>query len=149
MTASFALRPATAADQASIKRLIRAVGINRFGLDWQRFLVAVSSDGAFIGCGQVKEHGDGSRELASIAVAPAWRRQGVASAIVRELMARHERPLWLTCASPRTTFYTRFGFEEVTAVDAMPPYFRRIVRLANFFFRFSRRDIYLAVMVCV
>lgn len=144
----FTLRPATAVDQPAIKTLIRTVGINPLGLDWRRFLVAVDAGGALIGCGQVKPHRDGARELASIAVEKAWRRQGVARAIIEALMAREAPPLWLTCASPRVPFYSRFGFSEVRDRDAMPADFRRMTRLFRLYQTVTRRhDLYLAVMV--
>ncbi len=144
----FTLRPATAVDQPAIKALIRAVGINPLGLDWRRFLVAVDIGGALVGCGQVKPHRDGTRELASIAVEKGWRHQGVARAIIEALMAREAPPLWLTCASPRVPFYNRFGFREVVGPDAMPANFRRITRLFRLFQTVTRQQgFYLAVMV--
>lgn len=144
----FMLRPATAVDQPAIKALIRAVGINPLGLDWRRFLVAVDAAGTLIGCGQIKPHRDGTRELASIAVEPAWHRRGVASAIINALMAREIPPLWLTCASPRAPFYVPFGFREVTGSDVIPTDFRRMTRLFRLFQTVTRRQgFYLAVMV--
>jgi N-acetylglutamate synthase-like GNAT family acetyltransferase len=99
------------------------------GLDWQRFVVALAENGVVIGCGQLKPHRDGSWELASIMVAPAWRGQGVARAIIEHLLSNSPRLLWLTCVSPLVPFYARFGFREVTAPADMPPYFRWISRL--------------------
>jgi N-acetylglutamate synthase-like GNAT family acetyltransferase len=64
------IRPATEADQAGILRLIKEVRLPRMNLRWPNFVVA-EEDGEVIGMGQVKSHGDGSRELASIAVVPA------------------------------------------------------------------------------
>lgn len=142
----FKIRPATAADQQAIKTLIRAVRINPLGLEWQHFLVAVDATGNLIGCGQVKPHRDGSRELASIAVVRAWRKQGVARAIIEQLMSQHAPPLWLTCTSNLIPFYEQFGFVEVTETAGLPPYFRRLRRLSHIFLRFARRQEYLAVM---
>jgi ribosomal protein S18 acetylase RimI-like enzyme len=76
----------------------------------------------------VKTHGDGSRELASIAVLPAWRGRGVASAVIEALMARESGPLYLTCRDTMTGFYERFGFREI-GVGEMTPYFRRLSRI--------------------
>src|SRR3989304_5329525 len=70
------LRPETAADAGAIRSLIFRVGINPRGLDWRRFQVAVDPGGRLVGCGQVKPHADGSRELASIAVPPKGRIDG-------------------------------------------------------------------------
>lgn len=126
----FTLRPATQADFPTIRLLIRSVQINPIGLDWRRFIVAVTPNGALIGCGQVKPHRDGSRELASIAVLPGWRGQGVARAIIERLVAAHPGPLYLTCRSSLGAFYERFGFRTIELAE-MPPYFRRISRLAK------------------
>ena len=76
------LRPASEEDFPANRALIRIVGINPTGLDWHRFVVAVTPDDEMIGCGQVKPRADGTRELASIAVRPAYRQQGIAQAIM-------------------------------------------------------------------
>jgi len=124
----FALRPATSADFPAIRGLIRLVQINPIDLDWQRFVIAVTPEGEMIGCGQVKPHGDGSRELASIAVTPPWRKRGVARAIIEHLTASEPGTLYLTCRASLGPFYTRFGFKAIEQPE-MPPYFRRISRL--------------------
>ena len=141
------IRAATAVDQPQIKALVRAVRINPIGLRWQRFVVAVDDAGHLIGCGQIKHHRDGSRELASIAVQKEWRKQGVARALIEALVQTQNGPLWLTCMNPLVPFYKRFGFIEVTAADAMPPYFRLAVRFFRLYQRLMRIPGYLAVMV--
>jgi len=144
---SFTVRPATRADEVYITALIRAVKINPLGLDWRRFVVAIDTGGALIGCGQVKPHRDGSRELASIAVTKEWRGRGMARAMINQLIADNPGPLWLTCASRLTPLYARFGFREVTAAESMPPYFHHASRLFNLYLRLLRKKGYLAVMV--
>ncbi len=59
------------------------------GLDWRRFLVAVTPQGEMVGCGQIKPQGD-LRMLASIAVLPAWRGRGVARRIIERLLAESQ-----------------------------------------------------------
>jgi N-acetylglutamate synthase-like GNAT family acetyltransferase len=146
--AAITYRPAQASDEAAIKTLIRAVNINPMGLKWQRFLVAVDENGRLIGCGQIKPHRDGSRELASIAVQKAWRRQGIAGAIIEHLLAEQQPPVWLTCMDRLVPFYEQFGFVEVKGGDgrSIPRYFR----LARAFFKpiqwVSRIPGYLAIM---
>lgn len=83
-----------------------------------------------IGCGQVKQHRDGARELASIAVVESWRGRGVAGAIIRRLMQAEGSRLYLTCRAGLGPFYHHFGFREA-APDELSPYFRRLSRLAN------------------
>jgi N-acetylglutamate synthase-like GNAT family acetyltransferase len=125
------IRPATATDQKTIERLIHDAGINPMSLDWHRFIIA-EDDGAVVGVGQIKPHGDGSRELASIAVIPSRRGQGVGSAIIRTLLAQEPGTLYLTCREQLEAYYSRFGFHRV-ARNEMPPYFRRIIRVVNIF----------------
>ena len=142
-------RPAQASDEAAIKALIRAVNINPIGLKWQRFMVAVDENGRLIGCGQIKPHRDGSRELASIAVQKEWRRQGIAANIIQQLLAGATPPLWLTCMNKLVPFYEQFGFVEVKGGNGrtIPLYFR----LARAFFKpiqwIGRIPGYLAIMV--
>ena len=131
LPAAIQLRPATDREAGRIRSLILRVRINPTQLDWRRFVVAVDPAGRLVGCGQVKPHRDGSRELASIAVRPAWRRRQVASAIVAELQRLHPPPLWLTCRPKLIGFYERLGFQIVEQPDAMPRYFQKIVRLAR------------------
>ena len=128
--ATFSIRPATRTDQATIRRMIREAGINPMSLHWQHFLVA-EQGGETIGIGQVKPHRDGSRELASMAVAPALQGQGVGSAIIRERLARHgQGVLHLTCLTGRQGYYERFGFRRLGRAE-YPPYFRRLVPVFN------------------
>src|SRR4051812_37601455 len=105
------IRPAVAADQAAIKRIIHEAEINPNHLDWPRFVVA-EVGGKVVGVGQVKPHKDGSRELASIAVIPDYQRQGIASRIINTLLAREHEPLYLMCEVKNETFYERFGFRR-------------------------------------
>jgi N-acetylglutamate synthase-like GNAT family acetyltransferase len=126
----FSLRPAQALDFPAIRKLIHQVGINPLGLHWERFVVAVDGNGKMIGCGQVKQHRDGARELASIAVVEAKREQGVASAIIHRLMQQETRRLYLTCRAGLGPFYQRFGF-RVAEMSDLSPYYRRLSRLVG------------------
>lgn len=121
----FILRPAAASEAPAIRALVRQAQINPLDLDWPRFIVALSPEGELIGCGQVKPHRDGSRELASIVVAPAYRKQGIARAIIKELSAQEPGELYLTCRANLGPFYEKMGY-RVIEEDEMPPYFRRI-----------------------
>jgi N-acetylglutamate synthase-like GNAT family acetyltransferase len=126
------LRKAAAADQRAIRALIHQVNINPLGLDWRRFWVMVDEHDQVIGAGQIKPHGDGSRELASIAVNPAWQNQGIGHILVQHLLtlaqSRPQQPLYLTCREEMQPFYRRFGF-SLAPDQHLPPYFHRIARL--------------------
>lgn len=144
------LRPATKKDARSIRALIYLVGINPMSLNWQRFILAVDDQDRLVGCGQVKQHADGSRELASIAVQKAWRGQGIASMMIRYLVDQAapdvNHPLYLTCRAQLGPFYQRFGFRPI-GFSAMPPYFLRIARLVAVFQRLWKRREGLLVMI--
>jgi N-acetylglutamate synthase-like GNAT family acetyltransferase len=88
-------------------------------------------DGNIVGVGQVKAHGDGSRELASIAVVPARQGQGIGRAIIETLLAREGGAvLYLTCRRELQRYYERFDFKLLESSD-YPRYFRRIVPVVN------------------
>jgi putative acetyltransferase len=134
------IRPATQGDQPTINRLIKEANINRMSLKWPNFVVA-EDDGAVVGVGQVKAHGDGSRELASIAVVPARQSQGIGSALIKTLLAREPGVvLYLTCRSGLEGYYQRFGFRTLAAAE-YPPYFRRMVPVINRIGRLFRLQI--------
>ncbi len=114
------MRRATANDAAAIRALIWQVRINPTGLDWRHFLVAVDGSDRVIATGQVKPLQDGTRELASIATAAEFRGQGLASALINQLIAETPRPLYLECAERLGSFYARFGFRTLSK-EEMPP----------------------------
>ena len=140
------IRPATQSDQKTIERIVREANINPMSLDWRRFLVAeddvpsteftLRNEGLrmIVGVGQVKPHDDGSRELASIAVIPEHQRQGIASEIIRALLANERGDLYLICRDELESFYERFGFWRIGPKE-MPPYFRTIIRVISIFAR--------------
>jgi N-acetylglutamate synthase-like GNAT family acetyltransferase len=122
----YIVRLAKREDLEAIRSLIRKVQINPIGLSWKRFLVAVRHRGDLLGCGQIKTHGDGSRELASIAVREQVRGHGVATAVIEALLARERhRPLYLMCREHLGSFYNKFRFIAIERKE-MSPYFRRI-----------------------
>lgn len=129
----FSIRPAKKEDFSAIKELIQAVQINPTGLDWRRFLVAVTPGNDMLGCGQIKPHKDGPMELASIAVQETARGQGVARAIIEELLTREpKRPLYLMCQARLELLYTKFGFQTIGVPD-MPKYFQMVSRAERIF----------------
>lgn len=138
----FALRWANEADAPAIQRLVRESNLNRLGIAWQRFIVAEDA-GRIVGMGQIKVHGDGSRELASIATAPDRRGKGIATAIIEALLNNalqkaQAGEIYLTCRSHNEAFYKRFGFRRVERPDGASPYFARLVRLINAAHRVGR-----------
>ncbi len=143
----FTLRPARETDFPIIRTLVRSTNINPTGLKWPRFIVAEAPDGKLAACGQVKPHGDGSTEMASIVVRPEYRKQGLARIIIEELMAEAPRPLYLMCRFELGLLYEKFGFYAIQAED-MPPYFLRVSRLASLVELLAREGTTLLIMRC-
>ena len=135
------LRTATAEDQPAITALIKTVQILQMDLKWQHFVVAVDdATGAVVATGQIKEHGDGSHELASIGTLPEYRHQGLAHQIIARLIAQHPATLYLTCLTKMGPLYEQFGFKALTPKQ-YTPYFRRLAKLANVMqFRAAHED---------
>jgi N-acetylglutamate synthase-like GNAT family acetyltransferase len=103
------------------------------GLDWKRFLVAVSPEEELLGCGQIKPHPDGSLELASIAVRDRARGGGIARRIIEELLVKvPQRPLYLMCRARLESLYVKFGFQSIEFQE-MPRYFKTISRAERIF----------------
>jgi N-acetylglutamate synthase-like GNAT family acetyltransferase len=142
--ADYSLRLATEADFQAIKALIRQVRINPTKLDWRRFTVAVSG-GDMIGCVQLKPVPGGLTELASLAVQPAHRHQGIARALIEHLLANAPRPVYLTCRSGLGGLYEKFGFRALET-DETPRYYQRLQRLVGLFMDLTRKNETLLVM---
>ncbi|MBE0697794.1 MAG: GNAT family N-acetyltransferase [Anaerolineaceae bacterium] len=139
-------RQATKKDARAIRGLIFRVGINPISLDWQRFLLVMNEKDQIIGCGQIKPHSDGTRELASIAVIPEFQGRGIGTEIITRLMENEPLPVYLTCRSILGSYYQQFGFQRVSPSE-LPPYFRRISHVAYWINRFIPRTGQMWVMV--
>ncbi len=140
------LRKANQADRAAIWRLIFSERLNPMGINWRRFVLAVDDAGAIVGCAQVKSHGDGTRELASLVVVPSWRGRGLSRRLIETLQAAAEPPLYLTCRSGLIEFYARFGFRPL-ADQELTAYYTRLKRLVTRYIWLTRSREGLAVML--
>jgi len=139
------LRPARKMEAAAIKELIHKVGINPMDLDWRHFIVAVDAQDQILATGQIKAHRNDIHELASIAVVPEYRGQGLARAIIEYLLKDSPRPLYLTCISSLESLYEKFGFVSIPYKE-MPRYFQRLSKLASLMFVFTSGNEHLLVM---
>ena len=110
MSETYTIRSAHAADETTIKALIRAEHLDPMNVYWQNFLVAEEA-GRIIGIGQVKPYRSG-RELGSLAVVADRRQSGVGGAIIRALIARERGPLLLFCLAFREPYYAKFDFKR-------------------------------------
>ncbi len=111
MEHSTVIRPATAADQATIRRMVRQARLPPFSLAWPHFLIA-ERDGQIIGIGQVRDH-RGIPELGSLAVLPPYRGQGIGGQLIAALEARAGLPLYLFCRAELEPYYGRFGYRRI------------------------------------
>jgi N-acetylglutamate synthase-like GNAT family acetyltransferase len=141
----YELRSALQSDANQIKDLINSVGINPTGLDWKRFIVAVGENGQVIACGQVKPHSGNIRELASIAVHPEHRGEGIARAVIELLLRENQFPMYLMCMSHNRPIYEKFGFQAITG-HQLPRYFLRVKKLFIIANMFRKSDEELLVM---
>jgi|APLow6443716910_1056828.scaffolds.fasta_scaffold159249_2 N-acetylglutamate synthase-like GNAT family acetyltransferase len=125
-----AIRPATEADASAIRALVREARLNPRDLDRRRFLV-VDDAGMVVACAQVRVHRGGSRELASVAVAPSHRGRGLGCAIAEATIAREPvRPLYLYTESRTVAFWERLGFAAVEG-DDVPRDMRTALRIGR------------------
>lgn len=105
-------------------------------LNWQQFWVIEVAE-QIVGCGQLRSF-EGSQELGSVVVSPAWRNRGLGTAIVQQLIQTASQPLYLECLGNQLpAFYAQFGFVPVDWQD-LPPSLKRkfaISALAKKFLR--------------
>lgn len=114
------IEPATPADQAAIVALVRSERLNPNGLHSERFIVA-RDGGRIVGAVQMRAHGDGSRELGSLVVAPSHRSRGLAGHMIKRLLAEHPGPIFLITKRANTLHWVRFGFAPIPATRAPLP----------------------------
>ncbi len=111
------IRRAAAQDQDAIRALVRAERLNPTGLDWPRFVVACDGD-RLVGAVQLRRHRDGSQELGSLVVAPAWRGQGLAGRLIDALLAGVDREVHMITQRRHAAHFARWGFNPVWALRA-------------------------------
>lgn len=111
------LRPAVAADQAEIERLLTALDLPVAGVhEWIGQFWLAESGGRVVGVAGVELYDDGAL-LRSVAVDPAWRSSGLGRTLVsRALDAARSSGLrdvfLLTTTAER--YFPRLGFEGTT-----------------------------------
>lgn len=119
----YTIRAATEADAETIKQIVRSNPLDPNAIDWHYFLVLeVVERGKplIVTIGMVRPEGD-IHELDSVATLPNYRRRGYAEALVRALIERSPKPLYLLSETDLIPYYERLGFhvfppEEAPAV---------------------------------
>ena len=110
------IRPASEQDIKSIRRLVWSAKLDPTQLRWEQFW-AIDCDGKLAACGQLRKF-TGAQELGSLVVAQDWRDRGLGSYLTKYLIQQATEPLYLECLGKRlASFYTRFGFLEVSVQD--------------------------------
>lgn len=135
MLPDYTIRPATAADSGTITRMVRSAPLDPNAIDWHYFLVLeVVEDGQprIASIGMVRPEDD-IHEVDSVTTLPEYRGRGYAEAIVRELMARAPRPLYLLSETKLLPFYERLGF-HVLPLDQAPATMREQANWVNNFY---------------
>lgn len=118
---ALAIRQATAADSASIRRLVRAQPrMNPTGLDWRNFVIAAAPDGRVVGCVQLRPAGPDAVELGSLVVHPEHRGRGLAGRLVAAMLARTEARVFVVTPAAHSRHYAPWGFRRIGARDAPP-----------------------------
>lgn len=110
MTEALLIRPARAHDAQTIRRMVRAAGLDPTSLQWPNFLMA-EKEGRVVGIGQVKPY-RGAPELGSLVVLKSYRGQGIGAAIIHALIERHPGELFLLCPYRLEGYYAQFGFQR-------------------------------------
>jgi amino-acid N-acetyltransferase len=113
------IRPAAARDQPHILALARGERLKPTGLDWPRFVVA-DDEGKIVGAVQLRSHPDGSKELGSLVVAPAFRGRGVAARLIEKRLAGATGRVLIITAAIHADYYRRWGFRRIKPGDAPP-----------------------------
>ncbi|MCB9458963.1 MAG: GNAT family N-acetyltransferase [Anaerolineaceae bacterium] len=110
------LRAATAADEVTIKRLVRQARLDPTSLKWLNFMVA-EHEGRIVAIGQVKPY-PGCQEIGSLVTLPRYRGLGIASRLMSALENRAGKPLYLLCLQKIVPFYEQRGYETITWLQA-------------------------------
>ena len=118
----YTIRPATEADAETIKRMVRSAPLDPNAIDWHYFLVLETVEGGepkIVCIGMVHPEGD-VQEVDSVVTLAEYRRRGYAEAVVRALMERAGKPLYLLAEPALIAYYEKFGFRVMDAPEAPP-----------------------------
>jgi N-acetylglutamate synthase-like GNAT family acetyltransferase len=113
------IRPATPHDHPHILFLARGERLKPTGLDWPRFFVA-EDHGKIVGAVQLRHHPDGSKEIGSLVVAPAFRHRGVAAQLIERRLAGATGRVFVITARVHEGYYQRWGFARIKPGSASP-----------------------------
>ena len=121
-------RPATTNDVNVARKILFHQAMNPLSIRAEHMIVATdeTNDNALVGFGQIRPipSSDKYCELASVYVDPSYRRKGIASSIIQQLLDRHDslnqNTICLLTLKPTTPLYEKYGFQIVTDISTMP-----------------------------
>jgi len=114
------LRRATSADLWPIRKLVFGAKLDPTQLRWQQFWL-VERQGKIVACGQLRSF-EKAQELGSLVVNPAYRNQGLGTALAEHLIREAIAPLYLECLGLKLAqFYRRLGFTPVAWAELPAP----------------------------
>lgn len=131
----YTIRPATEADAETIKRIVRSNPLDPNAIDWHYFLVleVVENGAPKIACiGMVRPEAD-VYEIDSVATLKEYRKRGYAEALVRALIERSPKPIYLLSETKLIPYYERLGFRVFGREDA-PPVMTEQMDMVNRYF---------------
>jgi amino-acid N-acetyltransferase len=118
------VRRAKPDDQPVITAMVRRARLNPAGLHWEQFVVG-ERDGRAVGVAQLRRHSDGTKELASLAVEPDAREQGIATQMVDTLLSDETAAVYTLIDRRFVGHFARWGFGQVGRSE-LPPSISRI-----------------------
>lgn len=127
-TQAYSIRAATADDADTIKQMVRSAPLNPNAIDWRYFLVLEVEEAGkpkIVSIGMAQPEG-AIWEIDSVTTRREYRGRGYAAAVVRALLERAPRPLYLLAETDLVAYYERLGF-RVLPRDESPPEMREQV----------------------
>ncbi|MCL2936609.1 MAG: GNAT family N-acetyltransferase [Trichodesmium sp. MAG_R02] len=111
------LRPASAKDIWSIRKLVLTAKLDPTQLRWQQFLL-IECEGKLVGCGQLRNFED-AQELGSLVVVKPWQKRGLGTTLAKSLIQQSTKPLYLECVGKKLEyFYSRLDFFPISLAES-------------------------------
>ncbi|MBE9182728.1 GNAT family N-acetyltransferase [Oculatella sp. LEGE 06141] len=98
--------------------LIVLFSIAWFSNDWSKYWV-VECNGHLVACAKLCRYKTHSA-IYNVFVADRWRKQGIGSCLMQQLIQEATRPLYLACFTRTISFYQQLGFSQVPPKDLSP-----------------------------
>jgi len=110
------LRPASAKDIWSIRKLVLTAKLDPTQLRWERFWL-IEFEGKLVACGQLRNFED-AQELGSLIVVKSWQKCGLGTTLAQHLIQQATKPLYLECLGQKLEyFYSRLGFVPISLAE--------------------------------